>query len=306
VCRSESDVTVYLPIAGLSVDIFPLILVGGGIGFLSGLFGIGGGFLLTPLLIFLGIPSPVAVATGANQVMGSSLSGLIAHWRLRHVDVGMAVMLGLGGLAGATPGVWLFAHLRAIGEVDLLIIGTYVTILGTVGAIMLVESLKAWLASRNGTSPHKLHQHHWAWLPLKHRFSRSGLYISAILPVAIGALGGFLSAIMGVGGGFLLVPLMIYVLEMPAMVVVGTSLVQVIFVTANVTFMQAVSTRTVDILLTLILVVGGVVGAQFGARFDARLRPEMMRLLLSLLLLATCAGLLYQLVATPADLFSLA
>jgi hypothetical protein len=296
-------VTVYLPIAGLSINILTLLLVGGGVGFLSGLFGIGGGFLLTPLLIFLGVPAPVAVATGANQVVGASVSGAIAHWRRRNVDVRMGLVLAIGGLLGAIPGVWLFARLQTFGQVDLVVNISYVFFLGLVGSTMLLESL--W-TSRRLLRQRKLHQHYCRWLPFKLRFRRSGLYVSALLPLAVGMIGGILSAIMGVGGGFITVPLMIYLIEMPTLVVVGTSLLQVIFVTANVTFLQAVSTQTVDIVLMITLVIGGVVGAQLGARFDTRLRAEQMRILLALLLLAVCGRLAYELLARPDDLFSLA
>lgn len=296
---------IYLPIAGLSVNLLALLALGGGVGFLSGLFGVGGGFLLTPLLIFMGVPSPVAVASGANQVVGASVSGVIAHWRRKNVDLKMGLMLMAGGLLGSLFGVWLFALLHALGQVDLAINLCYVFFLGFVGSTMLVESLRSLLAQRRKTPPHKLHRHLWAALPLKMRFPRSGLYISALLPLAVGAFGGLLSALMGVGGGFIMVPLMIYVLEMPTSVVIGTSLFQIIFVTANVTFLQAVQTQTVDVVLMLALLVGGVVGAQMGARFGTKLRAEQMRVMLALVVLAVCGRLLFELMGTPADLYSL-
>ncbi|HIJ63257.1 MAG TPA: sulfite exporter TauE/SafE family protein [Rhodospirillaceae bacterium] len=298
--------TVYLPIAGLSLNIFVLLLLGGVVGFLSGLFGVGGGFLLTPLLIFLGVPSPVAVATGANQVVGASVSGMIAHWRRRNVDFRMGLVLVAGGIVGSSLGVRLFARLRELGQVDLVINAFYVLFLGFVGGTMLLEGVLALAQAHRPRPAHKRHRHRWANLPLRIRFPRSGLYISALLPLAVGAFGGLLAAIMGVGGGFVLVPLMIYVLEMPTSVVVGTSLFQIIFVTANVTFLQAIHTQTVDVVLMLTLLVGGVIGAQMGARFGSRLRAEQTRLLLALLVLAVCGGLLYQLIATPEDVFSLA
>lgn len=297
--------SIYLPIAGLSVNLLALLALGGGVGFLSGLFGVGGGFLLTPLLIFLGVPSPVAVASGANQVVGASVSGVIAHWRRKNVDFKMGVVLLLGGLAGSAFGVWLFALLHSLGQVDLVINLCYVLFLGFVGITMLAESLSAMLSRRRKALPQKLHRHLWAALPLKMRFPRSGLYISALLPLAVGAFGGLLSALMGVGGGFIMVPLMIYVLEMPTSVVIGTSLFQIIFVTANVTVLQAVHTHTVDVVLMLALLVGGVVGAQLGARFGTRLRAEQMRVLLALVVLAVCLRLLFELTGTPADLYSL-
>jgi hypothetical protein len=298
-------VSIYLPIAGLSVNIVALLLLGGVVGFLSGLFGVGGGFLLTPLLIFLGIPSPVAVASGANQVVGASVSGVIAHWRRKNVDFRMGGMLLAGGLVGSLFGVRLFAWLHSTGQVDLVIDLCYVLFLGFVGSTMLIESLGSLLASRRPPVPHKRHRHRWANLPLKMRFPRSGLYISALLPLAVGSIGGLLSALMGVGGGFIMVPMMIYVLEMPTSVVVGTSLFQVIFVTANVTFLQAIHTRTVDVVLMLTLLIGGVLGAQLGARFGMKLRAVHMRILLSLLVLTVCGRLLYELANTPGDLYSL-
>ena len=297
--------SIYLPIAGLSVNLLALLALGGGVGFLSGLFGVGGGFLLTPLLIFMGVPSPVAVASGANQVVGASVSGVIAHWRRKNVDLKMGLMLVAGGLLGSLFGVWLFALLHALGQVDLAINLCYVLFLGFVGITMLVESLRALMAQRRKTPPHKLHRHLWAALPLKMRFPRSGLYISALLPLAVGAFGGLLSALMGVGGGFIMVPLMIYVLEMPTSVVIGTSLFQIIFVTANVTFLQAVQTHTVDVVLMLALLIGGVVGSQLGARFGTKLRAEQMRIMLALVVLAVCGRLLFELMGTPVDLYSL-
>lgn len=296
---------VYLPIAGVSLNILSLLLLGGGVGFLSGLFGVGGGFLLTPLLIFMGVPSAVAVATGANQVVGASVSGVIAHWRRNNVDVKMGLMLVAGGAIGAVGGVHLFARLRSLGQVDLTISLCYVLFLGFVGGTMLFESLRSILLSRQAGLPHKRHRHLWARLPFKMRFARSGLYISALLPIVVGAIGGLLAALMGVGGGFIMVPMMIYILEIPTAIVVGTSLFQVIFVTAAVTVLQAVQTQTVDVILMLTLLVGGVVGAQFGARAGSRLRAEHMRILLALLVLAVSGRLLFELVAEPADLFSL-
>ncbi|PKU22873.1 sulfite exporter TauE/SafE family protein [Telmatospirillum siberiense] len=297
--------SIYLPIAGLSLNILLLLLLGGGVGFLSGLFGVGGGFLLTPLLIFLGVPSPVAVATGANQVVGASVSGVIAHWRRKNVDIKMGLVLVAGGLIGAAIGVWLFARLRVLGQVELVINLCYVLFLGFVGCSMLIESIRAVLLSQTIHRAHKRHRHVWANLPFKMRFARSGLYISALLPLGVGAIGGILAAIMGVGGGFIMVPLMIYLLEMPTSVVIGTSLFQIIFVTANVTFLQAIHTQTVDVILMLTLLIGGVVGAQLGARFGARMRAEHLRILLALLVLAVCGRLLVELTGEPTDLYTL-
>ncbi|ARJ64383.1 permease [Magnetospirillum sp. ME-1] len=298
--------SIYLPIAEQSVGVFSLLAVGGGIGVLSGIFGVGGGFLLTPLLIMLGIPPAVAVASGANQVLGSSVSGVFAHWRRRNVDVKMALFLLAGGFAGSAAGVWLFALLKRLGQIDLVISLSYVGFLGSVGLLMLVETLLAMRAGAAGRPAGKRHVHHvWHGLPWRTRFPRSGLYISALLPLGVGAFGGLLAALMGVGGGFILVPMMIYILGMPTAVVVGTSLFQMIFVTANVTLLQALTTHSVDLPLALILLVGGAVGAQFGSRLGAKLGGEKLRLLLALIVLAVCAEMTGTLVVAPDDPFSL-
>lgn len=298
--------SIYLPIAEQSADVWALLAVGGGIGALSGIFGVGGGFLLTPLLIMMGIPPAVAVASGANQVLGSSVSGVFAHWRRRNVDVKMGIYLLAGGFVGSSGGVWLFAQLKKLGQIDLVISLCYVGFLGSVGLLMLTETLYAQYGRRTGRQAGKRHPHHsWHALPFRMRFPRSGLYISALLPLGVGAFGGVLAAIMGVGGGFILVPLMIYVLGMPTAVVVGTSLFQMIFVTANVTLLQAVTTQTVDVPLALILLVGGAVGAQFGARLSSRLPGERIRLFLALIVLAVCLQMGYSLVIPPAERFSL-
>jgi len=297
--------SIYLPIAGLSLHLIVLLGLGGGVGFLSGLFGVGGGFLLTPLLILMGVPSPVAVASAANQVVGASVSGVMAHWRRRNVDFRLGMVLALGGMIGSALGVQIFSWLRRLGQVDLVINLSYVMFLGFVGSTMLLESVNALRQAHRPLARRKRHRHRWGNLPFKMRFPRSGLYMSVLMPLGVGATGGILSAIMGVGGGFILVPMMIYLLEMPTSVVVGTSLFQVIFVTANVTFLQSVQTHTVDIVLMLTLLAGGVVGAQLGARFGGRLRAEQTRLLLALLVLAVCVRLLFLLIETPDDPFAL-
>ena len=299
--------SIYLPIAGQSVEVWELVAVGGGIGVLSGVFGVGGGFLLTPLLILMGIPPAVAVASGANQVLGSSVSAVMTHWRRRTVDVRMALFLLAGGFAGSGLGVWLFALLKRLGQIDLVISLSYVGVLGTVGLLMLIETVTSSLGKPSSGTGRKRHQHHsWHALPVRMRFPRSGLYISAILPVAVGAIGGVLAALMGVGGGFILVPLMVYVLEMPTAVVVGTSLFQMIFVTANVTFLQAVTTHTVDIPLALTLLAGGAVGAQLGARLGQKLPGERLRMLLAVIVLLVCGHMAYDLLSPPDDPFTLA
>ncbi len=297
---------IYLPIAEVSVDVFLLLFLGGGVGFLSGMFGVGGGFLMTPLLIFIGIPPAVAVASEANHIIASSVSGVMAHWRRGNVDFKMGTVMLVGGFFGSFAGVQLFALLRTLGQIDLVISLAYVVFLGIVGSLMLVEVSRTMLRSRRPASARRrLHQHYWVhrW-PLKVRFRKSKLYISAISPLLIGFVVGVLSAIMGVGGGFLLVPAMIYLLGMPTMMVVGTSLFQIIFVTANVTFLQAVTNQTVDVMLALILLVGGVVGAQFGTRAGQLLRGEQLRGLLALMVLAVCIALAFDLVLTPSELFS--
>ncbi len=296
---------IYLPIAEMSVNVFLILGMGGGVGFLSGLFGVGGGFLMTPLLIFIGIPPAVAVATEANQIVASSVSGVLAHWRRANVDVKMGLILLAGGIVGSSFGVWLFTILRGLGQIDLVIKLCYVVFLSVIGVLMLSESIRTLMRIKRQIH-RKRHHHYWIHgLPLKVRFRRSRLYISALLPIGIGFLVGVLSAIMGVGGGFIMVPAMIYLLGMPTVVVVGTSLFQIIFVTANVTILQAVSNQTVDVVLALILLTGGVIGAQIGARASGRLQGEQLRGLLGLMVVGVCAKLTYDLVVTPPDLFFL-
>ncbi len=298
---------IYLPIAEISVDVFLLLGLGGLVGFLSGLFGVGGGFLMTPFLIFIGIPPAVAVATEANQIVAASVSGALAHWRRQNVDLKMGIVLVIGGLLGSTVGVWLFSYLRSLGQIDLVIALAYVVFLGVIGSLMFAESTRSVFRRRRHISPRrKLHQHRWVHgLPFKMRFHRSKLYISALLPLGVGVFVGVLAAIMGVGGGFILIPVMIYFIGMPTTVVVGTSLFQIIFVMANVTFLQALHNQTVDVLLALLLLTGGVIGAQLGTRFGGKLQSDELRSLLALLVLFVCARMFWGLVATPADVFSL-
>jgi uncharacterized membrane protein YfcA len=296
---------VYLPIAEMSVDAFLLVGVGFGVGWLSGLFGVGGGFLLTPVLILLGIPSTVAVASGANQTLGASVSGLMAQARRGNVDWQMGGVLVAGGLFGSVAGVQLFALLRRLGQVDAAVAIFYVVVLGSVGLLMVMESVRAISRRRRHGDAHRLHNHTWAHgLPFKVRFRKSRLYISVIPPLGVGFVIGVLSAVMGVGGGFMLVPAMIYILGMPTAVVIGTSLFQVVCVTAMVTFLQAVQVGGVDIVLTLLLLLGGVAGAQFGASMGGRLRGEETRALLGALVLAVAASLLWDLLRLPPSLFS--
>jgi uncharacterized membrane protein YfcA len=298
---------VYLPIAEMSVDALLLLGIGFGVGWLSGLFGVGGGFLLTPLLMLIGIPSAVAVASGANQTLGASISGLIAQWRRGNVDWRMGLTLFAGGLLGSALGVQIFALLKRLGQVDVAVSLFYVVILGIVGALMVRESVTALLRRRRGAAPRrKLHEHIWLHgLPFKMRFRDSRLYISVIPPLAIGFGIGMLSAIMGVGGGFMLVPAMIYILGMPTAIVIGTSLFQVVFVSANVTLLQAWQVGSVDIVLTMLLLAGGVAGAQFGAAMGTKLRGEETRALLGLLVLSVAFGLAWNLLQTPSRAFTL-
>jgi uncharacterized membrane protein YfcA len=298
---------VYLPIAEMSVNALVILGLGGLVGFLSGLFGVGGGFLMTPLLIFVGVPPAVAVATQSNQLVGASVTGVIGHWRRGNVDFRMGIVLLLGGLTGSIIGVWLFSILRRSGHIDLVISLLYVILLGVVGALMLAESLRALLRqSRKTAVRRKLHQHIWLHgLPLKMRFHKSRLYISAVVPLVIGVLGGMAVAILGVGGGFFMVPAMIYLVGMPTAVVPGTSLFQIVFTTAAVTILQAMTNHTVDAMLALLLLVGGVVGAQFGTRFGAGLRGEQMRALLAILVVSVCIKLFVDLVLPPDDPYSI-
>ncbi|MBU1837996.1 sulfite exporter TauE/SafE family protein [Loktanella salsilacus] len=296
----------YLPIAEVSVNIFLILGLGGLVGVLSGMFGVGGGFLITPLLFFVGIPPAVAVATSTNQIVASSFSALLAHLKRRTVDLRMGTVLLIGGLVGSTLGLLIFNYLRSLGQVDLLVSLFYVVFLGIIGALMLVESLNAILKSRKPGARKTRKHHYWVHnLPLKVKFRVSGLYISVIPPLLVGVLVGILSAIMGVGGGFIMVPAMIYLLGMPTKVVIGTSLFQIIFVTAYTTMLHATTNYTVDIMLALLLIVGGVIGAQVGTRIGAKLKAESLRILLALLVLLVCGKLGLDLLLQPAELYSL-
>jgi hypothetical protein len=298
---------IYLPIAEVSVNAFLLLGIGGVVGLLSGMFGVGGGFLITPLLFFVGIPPAIAVATGANQVVASSVSGVLAQLRRKAVDLRMGTVLLAGGLAGSTVGVWVFALLKAAGQVDLFVQLSYVLFLGTIGGMMFVESLRAILRSgQPGRAPRRAHVHGWVHgLPFKMKFRASGLYISVLPPLAVGAFVGFLGAIMGVGGGFIMVPAMIYLLGMPTKVVVGTSLFQIIFVAAYTTILHAVTANTVDMMLAVLLILGGVFGAQWGTQLGARLRAEQLRILLALLVLGVALRIAADLLIRPAELYTL-
>lgn len=297
---------IYLPIAEVSVDAFVLLGLGGIVGMMSGLFGVGGGFLITPLLFFVGVPPTVAVATGANQVVASSVSGVLAHLRRKTVDLRMGTVLLVGGLAGSSAGILVFNALSELGLIDFVVQISYVAFLGIVGLLMLQESLRS-LRRAKLQIPIKRTQHSWVHgLPFKVKFRTSGLYISVLPPLGVGFFVGVLAAIMGVGGGFIMVPAMIYLLNMPTKVVIGTSLFQIIFVTAFTTFMHALTNQSVDILLALLLILGGVVGAQIGAQMALRLKAEQLRILLALLVLSVCSRLAWDLLVEPAELYSVA
>ena len=298
---------VYLPIAEMSVNIFVYLGLGAAVGFLSGLFGVGGGFLLTPLLIFLGIPPVVAVGTGTANVVATSVSGAIAQYRRNNVDIKMGVVMLSGGLIGSSIGVETVRLLRKAGLFDLVISLSYVTFLGVIGALMMIESLNTYRKASAGVavSTRKPGQHSWVdGLPFKMRFHRSKLYISAIPPALIGMFVGFMAAVMGIGGGFVIIPAMIYLLRMSTSVVIGTSLFQIVFVAAFTTILHAIQNKSVDVVLAALLMMGGVLGAQFGAVAGQRLKGEELRILLASLILIVCIRLAFDLVSAPDELFS--
>ena len=299
--------SIYLPIAEININIFLIVFIGMLVGALSGLFGVGGGFLMTPLLIFLGIPPVVAVGSEAPHVLASSVSGVIAHWRKKNVDFKMGFFLLSGGVVGSSVGVNLFKLLKTYGQIDIVIQFLFLIFLGFIGMSMAFESAKTTIKNYRTTSAirTKLHQHSWIHgLPFKLRFHRSKLYISAIPPILIGFFVGVLSAMMGVGGGFIMIPAMVYILGMSTNVVVGTSLFQIIFVTANSTFFQSYLNQTVDIVLSALMILGGVIGAQIGVRIGTKLKAEYLRGILAILVLLVCAKILTDLILTPSDLFS--
>jgi len=298
----------YLPIAEVSVSILLLLGLGTTVGILSGMFGVGGGFILTPLLFMIGIPPGVAVGTQGNLIVASSFSGMLAHLRRKTVDFRMGLVLLAGGLVGSALGVRLFHLLTALGQVDLVIKLAYVLLLGIIGALMLVEALVA-LKRRNGKGGKATRRKHHSWVhgwPIKMRFRTSKLYISAIPPFGIGVMVGILSAIMGVGGGFLMLPAMIYILGMPTKVVVGTSLFQITFMSAFTTVLHAIENQTVDMVLAFVLLIGGVIGAQIGTRIGEKIRADTLRILLAAMVLSISIKLAFELVLMPSELFSIA
>ncbi|RIK85413.1 MAG: permease [Hyphomicrobiales bacterium] len=299
---------IYLPIAEMSVNIAVLLAMGAAVGFLSGMFGVGGGFLITPLLIFYNIPPAIAVATGANQVVASSTSGALAHFKKGTIDFKLGTVLLIGGVFGSSLGVWVFSLLRSVGQLDLFVSLLYVALLGTVGGLMLVESVNAMRRTAGGQPPslRRPGQHNWVHrLPLKMRFRTSKLFVSVIPVLGLGAIIGFLASIMGVGGGFIMVPALIYLLKVPTNVVVGTSLYQIVFTGAYTTIVHSTTNQTVDIVLAFLLMVGGVAGAQYGAKAGQRLRGEQLRALLALLVLAVAVRLAFDLFVPPASIYSL-
>jgi hypothetical protein len=301
-------VQLYLPIADLPVNVFVIFGMGLAVGFISGMFGIGGGFLMTPLLIFLGIPPAVSVATVASHIAASSLSGAVSYWRRGAIDLPLALMLLAGGILGTAAGVWLFTMLRSFGQLDLTVGISYVTLLGTVGILMIIESLRAILRSYRGgrAALRRPGSHTWIHgLPFKIRFKRSKLYVSAIPVWGIGFVIGFIGALMGIGGGFLLVPMLIYLLRVPTSTVLGTSMVLTMVTMASATVMHAATNHLVDAVLALILMIGGVIGAQFGARAGQRISAERLRLLLGILVLAVGLRFAFDLVLTPEELYSI-
>jgi uncharacterized membrane protein YfcA len=297
---------IYLPIAEVAVNMFLVLGLGGIVGVLSGMFGVGGGFLLTPLLFFVGIPPAVAVATQSTQIVASSISGVLAHLQRKTVDLKLGSVLVVGGVFGAGLGVLLFNYLKSLGQVDLMVRLCYVVFLGIIGGLMFVESLRALRRTKGGAyQPQKIRRRDWVHtMPFKMRFRTSGLYISVFPPLVIGVLVGILSAIMGVGGGFIMIPAMIYILHMPTKVVVGTSLYQIIFVTAFTTVLHAVSSQTVDIVLAVLLLLGAVIGAQFGTQIGAKLRAEQLRILLASMVLMVCFKIALDLLIEPSELYN--
>ena len=299
---------IYLPIADLPVNIFLILGMGLAVGFISGMFGIGGGFLMTPLLIFVGIAPAVVVASVASHVAASSMSGAMAYWRRNAVDIALALMLLAGGILGTAAGVWLFTLLRSLDQLDITIALSYVALLTIVGGLMIAESVRAIVREQKGqpVAPRRGGAHTWVHgLPLKMRFKRSKIYVSAIPVWTIGFLIGFVGALMGIGGGFLLVPMLIYFLRVPTATVIGTSMVPTLITMATATVMHAATNHLVDAVLALTLMIGGVVGAQFGARAGQNMRGERLRLLLGILVFAVGLRFAYQVIVQPGDLYSI-
>jgi hypothetical protein len=299
---------IYLPIAEMPVNIFLVLFLGGVTGLLSGMFGVGGGFLITPLLILMGIPPAVAVSSSVNQMIGASFSGFLAHLRRANVDIKIGSIIVAGGFLGSSMGVWLFAILKRIGQIDFAISICYVIFLGAIGTFMAYESINAIISRKKGIPRNNLQKTNWLLrlpLPFVVEFQRSGIKVSVMLPLFVGFLSGVLSSIMGLGGGFILIPAMLYILGMPTSVVVGTSLFNTVLITANVTILQSISTHTVDIVLAMLILTSGVIGAQFGTRIGLKLPAEYLRAMLAMMVLAVVIKLALGLVITPQNPYSI-
>jgi uncharacterized membrane protein YfcA len=298
---------IYLPIAEMSVPVESLGILGVAVGFLSGLFGVGGGFLATPFLLFMGIPPAVAVGTQANQLVATSVTGVLGHWRKGNVDFQLGGMMTIGGMGGAVVGIFIFRLLQHFGHIDVFIGISYILLLGSIGLMMLFESLQAVMNRSKVTEDVQAvsQREFFRNLPYKMRFTKSRLYMSALLPIAIGFFGGVLISILGVGGGFVMVPAMIYILGMPSLLVPGTSLFQIIFISAFSCILHAVANGTVDVILALVLISGGVVGAQVGVRLAKRIKGAPARVALALIILGVCLRMMAEMFIQPADLFSL-
>ena len=298
---------IYLPIANMSVNAFAMVLLGGGVGMLSGMFGVGGGFLTTPLLIFYGIPPAVAAASAATQVAGASVSGFLAHLERDGVDLQMGGLLAVGGVFGSIIGVAIFEVLSQYGQIDTVISILYVLLLGSIGGLMARDAWVDLVASRAGDGPQPKRRHHHplvASLPFRWRFYKSAIYVSPLAPLILGILTGVMSVLLGVGGGFIMVPAMIYLLGMSTRVVVGTSLLQILLVTAFTTMVHSLTTHAVDIVLAGLLLIGGVFGAQIGTRIATRLQPQKLRMILAVIVLAVAVRMLLGLGLRPADLYT--
>ncbi len=300
--------SIYLPIAEMPVNVFLILALGGITGILSGMFGIGGGFLMTPFLMFMGIPPAVAVSSSANQIIAASFSGFLAHLRRANVDIKMGIVITIGGFIGSSLGVWLFRVLKEMGQIDLVISLCYVFFLGSIGTLMAIESINVILAKKKGKAISKATRLRWVarlQLPFVVNFPKSNIKVSIIIPILIGMFTGMLVSLMGIGGGFVMIPAMIYLLGMPTSVVIGTSLFQIVFITVNVTVLQAINTHTVDVILAILMLTSSVVGAQIGTSLGVKLPAEQLRAMLALMVLGVVFKLALGLFLTPDDLFTI-
>ena len=291
--------TFYLPIAEIEINLLLILFFGFVVGFMSGLFGVGGGFLMTPLLIFMGIPPSTAVGTESVQILGSSVSGAIAHSRKKNIDYEIGIFLLIGGIFGSTIGVILFNFLKESGNIDLIINILYVIFLSVIGTLMLIESTISLVKEEKNIGRKKKKRNFLDYLPLKLKFRHSGIYISIILPISVGIITGLLASLMGVGGGFIMVPAMIYLFRMGTVSAIGTSLFQIVFVTLNSSILQATYNLSVDLILAIFLLIGGVIGAQYGSKFTSRFKGEQLRVLLALIVILVCVKMGIQLFNEP-------